>query len=288
MQVQPNAVNNAFDDLLGLSNPPIQPSSTALPPNTGPNIFGMTTQNSNPQSLSSSQKSGKKPYLRATIKSSSAAGSPSVDWSKVQLSYRVSRSQVEGNMAVSIVVRVQNDMDTSTLSGLVLQLKNFGDIPIGDVAPHSSTESSKIGPFSYPSPDVSLDVKGKLATQDSSVTIKLTLPVSVHISPPEEGLTMDHVASELASSQWASHSTKIVHDSNIAPEKIKRKVCTFLHMIEIEPSDPSCGTLAGRTSTGVPVRVLIKVKKDTVKIDIKSGSVDLGKTLVSDLKKLII
>lgn len=59
-------------------------------------------------------------------------------------------------------------------------------------------------------------------------------------------------------------------------------------MTEIEPNDPLCGTLAGRSSTGIPVRILIKVKKDTVKIDIKSGSVALGKTLASELKRFIL
>jgi len=287
MQGQANPVNNAFDDLLDLSNPVSQPSTT-LPQNTGSDIFASANQKSNVQSLSTSRKSGKKAYLRGTIKASSASGSPSVDWSMVELSYRVSRSKSEGNSSVSMVVRVDNNMNTSSLSGLVLQLKNYGDFPIGDVAPHSSVESSKIGPFSYPSLDVPLDIKGKLATRDSNVTVKLVLPISVHLSPPGAALTMDHVASELASSQWASHSTKIAHNSSIAPEKIKQKICSFLHMVEIEPADPSFGTLAGRSSTGVPIRVLVKVRANDVKVDIKSGSVALGQALISEVKKLIV
>jgi len=287
MQNGASGTNNAFDDLFGLANPATRPS-TAGPQNTGSDLYGMTMENTSHHLSSKSGTSGKKPYLRATIKPSSASGSPSVDWSKVQLSYRVSRSRAEGNMGVSLSVRIQNDMEATALNGLVLQLKNHGDISIGNIGPNSTVESSKVGPFSYPSSDVPLEMKGQLATRDSSVTIKLTLPVSVHISPSGEGLTMDHVASELASSQWATQSTKIAHTSSTAPEKIKQKVCTFLHMTEIEPTDPSHGTLAGTSAAGVPVRVLIKVKKDSVKLDIKCGTADLGKALASELKKLII
>jgi AP-3 complex subunit delta-1 len=285
MNVQTSAVNNAFDDLFGVSNAAPQISNT-YSPNITANIFGVTTQNNNIQLSSLTGKRGLVPYLRGTIKSSSASGSLSVDWSKVQLSYRVSQSHVEGS--VSIVVRVENSTETNTLSGLVLQLKRHGDTFIGDVAPRSSIESSEVGPFSYSAQDAALEIKGKFITPDSSVSIKLILPVSVHISPPREMLSMDHVASELTSSQWASHSVKIALGPGTQLGRIKDVVCTFLHMIEIEPNDPMCGTLAGQSSTGIPVRVLIKVKKDNVKIDIKSGSVELGKALVSELKRLIL
>eukprot|EP00537_Pseudo-nitzschia_pungens_P000108 CAMPEP_0172372412 /NCGR_PEP_ID=MMETSP1060-20121228/47512_1 /TAXON_ID=37318 /ORGANISM="Pseudo-nitzschia pungens, Strain cf. cingulata" /LENGTH=1317 /DNA_ID=CAMNT_0013098403 /DNA_START=188 /DNA_END=4141 /DNA_ORIENTATION=+ len=287
MQHQPHAVNNAFDDLLGLSYPAPTTSNLGTQ-NTGQHLYGMSTPQSVAQPSSKSGSSGKKPYLRATIKPSSSSGSPMVDWSKVQLSYRVSRSQVGANMAASLIIRIQNDMEATPLSGLVLQLKNHGNVSIGDVTPHSKVESSMVGPFPYPSPDLPLEMKGKLATLDSNVTVKLTLPVSLHISPAGEGLTMDSVASELASLQWATRSTKIAHNSSMAPERIKLKVCTFLRMTEVEPSDPSYGTLAGTSSTGIPIRVLIKVKPDNVKLDIKSGSDDLGKALASELKRLII
>jgi len=283
MQAQTNTANNAFDDLFGLTNPAPQ-SSTAIPQSTGSNAFGMSNQNNAPPS----RKSSKKAYLRGSIKTASAMGSPSVDWSKVDISCRVSRLKGQSNMAVSMVVCVQNNMLSSALHGLVLQLNNFGEFPIGDIAPQSSLESSKLGPFTYPALDAAVDLKGKLATRDSSVTVKLTLPLSVYISPPAAGLTMDQVASELASSQWATHSTKIAYDASTAPEKIKQKLCSFLNMIEIEPADPSFGTLAGMSSTGVPLRLLVKVRTSDVKVDIKSGSVPLGKTLSSELKKLIL
>lgn len=285
MNVQTSAVNNAFDDLFGVSNAASQISNT-YSPNITADIFGVTTKSSNIQSSSLTGNSGSAPYLRGTIKSSSASGFPSIDWSKVQLSYRVSQSHVDGS--VSIVVRVENSTEANTLSGLVLQVKRHGDTFIGDVPPRSSIESPEVGPFSYTAQDAALEIKGKFTTPDSSVSIKLILPVSVHISPPREMLSMDHVASELASSQWASHSVRIALGPGTQLGRIKDDVCNFLNMVEIEPNDPMCGNLAGQSSTGIPVRVLIKVKKDNVRIDIKSGSVELGKALVSELKRLIL
>merc|ERR1712238_110410 len=143
------------------------------------------------------------------------------DWSKIQLSYRASRSNIDDS--VSLVVQVENNMEVNTLSGLVLQLKRHGNTPVGDVAPRSSIESSEVGPFSYSSQYIDLEVKGKLITPDASVPIKLILPVSLYISPPKEMLSMKDV------------------------------VRTFLHMVEIQPYDPMCGTLAGQSSTGIPV-----------------------------------
>ena len=53
--------------------------------------------------------------------------------------------------------------------------------------------------------------------------------------------------------------------------------------------DPMYGTFAGQSSsTGTPVRVLVKVKPGVVKIDVKSGNVNLGKAVASELKKLVL
>jgi len=285
MNVPTSAVNNAFDDLFGISNPVPQISSVPSL-NLSADMYGGTSNSNNFQTSSLTEQNGGVTYLRGTIKTSSAVGSPSVNWSKIQLSYRASRSNVDDS--VSLVVRVGNNMEINTLSGLVLQLKRYGNIPVGDVAPRSSIESSEVGPFSYSSQYTDLDVKGKFVTPDASVPIKLILPVSLHICPPREMLSMEDVMSELSSSQWASHSVKIALGSGSQTGKIKDLVRTFLHMVEIEPNDPMCGTLAGQSSTGIPVRVLIKVKKDNVKIDIKSGNVDLGRSISSELKRMII
>lgn len=289
MATKGSAVNSAFDDLLGLS---MDATTSSYPPAaaTTLDLFGPSVGVSSvPGPTSSSGKSGKRPYLRATIKPSSATGSPTVDWEQVQLSYRVYRSQgPDGTPAAMIAVRADNTQ-MSALSGLVLRLKDYGDIAIGDVAAGSSSESSKVGPFSYASADAPLDMKGALVSSDCSVPVKLTLPVSVHLSPANSSMTMEMIASELSSRPWSVHSAKIPVVTEVAPEKIKSIVGGFLHLLEVEPSDPMYGTFAGQTSsTGTPVCVLLKVKKDSVKVDIKAGNAELGKALVSELKKLVL
>ncbi|KAG7362250.1 adaptin N terminal region-domain containing protein [Nitzschia inconspicua] len=291
-QNQKNAINNAFDDLLGVANTvPAPVSASASSGGTASfdmlGLGGLPTIA--PLSSPHPSKPGKRPYLRATIKVSAATGSPVVDWSKVQLSYRVYRVDVGNGVAASISVRADNMMEMSPLSGLVLRLKNFGEIPLGNVAPRSSLESSKVGPFVHPTSDMPLEMKGTLDTSECSVPVKLILPVSVHLSP-HDGLTLQQVASELSSPEWAVHSAKIPLAAGIPSDKIKSIVGTFLQLAEVEPSDPSYGTFAGQSSsTGTLVRVLIKVKPDVVKVDVKCrGNVNLGKALVSELKKLVL
>ena len=279
MNAQPSSVNDAFDDLFGTSNSYPQANISA-------DIFGGATPQNKIHTSVSAGNNETVSYLRGTIKYSSAIGSSSIDWSKVQLSYSVSRSNM--NDSVSMIVRVGNNMTSNTLNGLVLQLKNYSDITIGDVGPNTSIETSEIGPFSYASQDSGLEIKGKFLTTDASVPVKFMLPVSTYFSPPVSMLTMEHVASELSSSQWASHSVKINFGSGIQAHKIKSTICMLLRMVEIEPNDDMSGTLAGQSSTGVPARLLVKVKKGYVKVDIKSGSDELGKAISSELKRLII
>jgi hypothetical protein len=214
----------------------------------------------------SPEKTGKRPWLRATIKTSHSSGSPVVDWSKVQLNFRVYKSNAEAAVAASIVARVDNHMETSTLSGLILRLKDHGDISIGN-----------------------FDMKGTLVTDECSVPVKLSLPVAMHFSPVE-GLALEDVAQQLASTQWSSHSTKLEITSAIGHEKLKPLLCGFLRMAEVEPdtSGPTAGTFAGQSTSGAQVRILVKVKKNSLKVDVKCTNPHLGKILISDLKRLVL
>jgi hypothetical protein len=237
---------------------------------------------------SPSGKSGKRPWLRATVKTSHTNGSPLVDWSKVSLFFRVYRSSNDASPSASIVIRVDNHMDSS-LSGLTLRLKGHQDVGIGNVAPGASAESSKIGPFSYPQPESALDIKGSLVTSECSVSVKLSLPVSMHLMP-QEGLALEDVAHQLASPGWSSHSAKIEISSGISPEKVKPLLSSFLRAAEVEPgsSGPVNGTFAAQSPQGSQIRVLVKVKPDAVKVDVKCTNPQLGKALVADLKRLFL
>jgi hypothetical protein len=132
-------------------------------------------------------------------------------------------------------------------------------------------------------------MKGTLVTAECNVPVKLCLPVSMLISPVE-GLALEDVAQQLASSQWSSQSTKLEITSAIGREKLKPLVCSFLRMAEVEPgtSGPANGTFAGQSTSGAQIRVLVKIKKDTLKVDVKSTSPHLGKSIISDLKRLVL
>ena len=292
MQTQSSAINSAFDDLLGFSDPvpaPQLPGSSllALPPASpvpaaGVPRIAMVAD-------ASTEGSGKRPWLRASIKTSLASGSPVVDWSKVQVFFRVSDVNTHVGVTASIVIRVDNHMGTSTLSGLILRLKDRGDISIGSVAPGSSVESATVGPFPYDAPDSSLDMKGTLITSECSIPVKISLPASVYLSPVE-GLALEDVAQQLASTQWSSHSVKLEIDFTTGHEKLKPFLLEFLRLAEVEPdtSGPAVGTFAGQSMSGAQVRVLVKVKKGSLKADVKCTNPHLGKALISDLKRLVL
>jgi len=291
-----NVISSAFDDLLGLDAPapaPVLP--TALPSDpfgaasTTPVASTMPQTSAMPissemQTSSSSKPS--RPWMKGSIKSSSAAGS-GVDWSRVNLLARVYHSK-QGTM---LKIRVDNIQDT-VLSNLVLEL-NGNATALGSVAPSGSAESPKVGPFQYPSLDASHEVRGTLRLQDgsSSVPVKLLLPATMHLSP-QDGLQLDQVAEELASIPFASASAKVDPSGGQSPDEVKQAIAGFLRagMVQEGPSsNPKAATLAAVSSSGAKLRVLLKIKDSgTVKIDLRCTNPILANALASDMKKVIL
>lgn len=231
------------------------------------------------------------PWIRASVKVSHATGSPIVDWSKIQLSFRVQKVAGQGmRTAVSLVFRVANLMEMSLLRALNLELKDAGVVSVGDIASGSSAESAPTGPVAYVSIDSPREIKGTMGSGDCKVPFKIVLPVSSHFSPTV-GLSLEQVANELASSPMSSYSTKLaISKSSGGPDKIKGILQTFLGMAEVEPeaSGPSNGTFACSSNSGVPIRLLAKIKKDKVKIDLKCTNPQIAESVMSDLKRLIL
>lgn len=300
MQGQNNAISNAFDDLLGLSdNAPVPqlagaPLALTAGQSSTHHAFGGLSMGAPmqasvpPPPAESPGKAGKRPWIRGIIKTSHSSGSPVVDWSKVQLLFRVYKSSGTVTVAASVAVKVTNYMEMSSLNDLTLNLKDFGNVSIGTVASGSSAESSKVGPFSYPATDSPHELKGTLSTADCHVPIKLHLPVAMHFAPLE-GLALEDVAQQLGSSQWSSLSTKL--PVSVGPDHIKPLISSFLRLAEVEPnvSGPSNGTFAGQSAgSGAQIRLLAKVKKDKVKIDLKTTNAQLGEAIISDLKRLAL
>lgn len=286
-----NPINNAFDDLLGLSSPaPV----AALTPQLGGHTSLSPLDSAGSTSLSaqimqSPKKSGKRPWMKANIKVASASGTPVVDWSKLTLAFRVYSVGNGGGAAAMLVLRVQNNMDTSAVTGLTIDLKGHENIAIGTIDPGSYGESPKIGPFECLSLEATHDIKGAMKTLDCSVPIKITLPASLHLTP-EDGLSLDHVANEFSSSEWSSHSAKVEINSGMSSDSVKHMLSSLLCAAEVEgmASSSNTSTLAARSTNGDRVRVMLKIKETSVKVDIKSTNSSLAKALASDAKRLIL
>jgi len=92
---------------------------------------------------------------------------------------------------------------------------------------------------------------------------------------------------ELSSQPFASATAK-VELSNLDATKVKSLLTSFFCAAEVDDSGPLVGTLAAQSHQGAKVRVLIKIKDATVKIDIKSTNAALCKALASDVKKLVL
>ena len=272
-----NAISTAFEDLLSLSAP-TDPQPPALPPG-GTGILGMSAALQAP----CKPPKGKKVWMRATIKTSRAEGSPVVDWTKVKLHYRL-HSKQDGTATVTC--RIENHMETAALNNVTLKLKGQSDISIGYVDAHQSVESPKSGPIAYSQAESSLDIKGSLVTPECMVPIRMSLPVT-HFLNPLPGLSQDDIISGFSSSQWTSHSIKLSDIEN--PAKIKSALCSFLHAAEVKgDSSPLMGTMAAQSQAGSKVFVLVKIKDSTAKVDLKCSNETLGKALTADLKRLVM
>ena len=95
------------------------------------------------------------------------------------------------------------------------------------------------------------------------------------------------VAQEVASPHWSSVSTKLPISSG---ENIKTQLASFLRLAEVQPdlSGPANGTFAGQSkASGARIRLLAKVRKDKLKIDLKTSNSQIGEAIISDLKHLV-
>jgi len=282
MQSSMNPINAAFDDLLGLSAPAPQLGGMGVPL--------MTTPSSGMELHAETKKTGKRPWMKANIKLSTASGSSSADWSRVTLLYRVYRSVAKDSVAASVVFRFENN-SSSEINGLSLVIKSIGTHLIGNVRPGSSIETTKLGPIAFPADDSPLPLKGNLLCSDYQVPVKFSLPASVHLEPVS-GLTLEQVAQELSMGGWSSHSCKIDVVSGLQPSSIKQMLCGFFHAEEVDDgsgNDQLVATLAAKSSvSGSSIRIMVKIKERSVKLDLRCTNPDLGKALASDVKHVIL
>jgi AP-3 complex subunit delta-1 len=274
-----NIISTAFDDLLDLTSTPSVPLPGFGTP-VDPTFSSPLPASRAPEAAS---KHKKRPWMKASVKVPSSVSS-AVDWSNVSVFYKVFPG--DGSSA-KVVVRIDNSSNT-TISQMRLLLKSCPDVELGDLESGSSLESGKVGPLTYTETDAAQEIKGSLFSGRSSVPIKLFLPASAQFSP-REGLSLEDVMNEFNAVGWSSSSAK-VEFSVTSKESIIPILCSFMRAAEVEPetNDGSTATLAAQSQQGAQIRLLVKVKEKSVKIDVKCSNASLGKAVASDIKKLVL
>lgn len=269
-------IGSAFGDLLDLQNPVpaplIAPSATSLP---------TTTMQKSPNST-------KRPLIRASVKGSSKENSE-VDWSNLRLLFKVhSTSQNESN-SVMISIRVENYTDI-IFHNLILTIKDFEAVNLGNVEKGSSTGFSKLGPFKYSVTDSNHEIKGTLTVLKHKASVKFLLPASIYFNPIE-GLTLDDLAKTISSTELSSNSARVEISEDVPFDEIKRMLCNYLRSAEVIDTGSgsfNTGTLAAQTMLGSRIFLMLKSKGKSIKIDIKCTNPSLGNALASDIKRLVL
>ena len=239
---------------------------------------------------SSPKKKGKRPWLKATVKLSKEQSS--VDWSQVFVVVRAYSVNKGSAIGAKVVIRVDNRTNFP-LSDLSVTFKKYDSVGIGTVAPMSSVESKKIGPFPYSDVDTTEEIKGSLECGGASATVKIYLPASLHLQP-DHGVSLNQVQQELMAPGWASSSASVNLESAKDPAYIQSALSAFLQASLVVDSagvsDPTTALFAARARQGLPVRFLLKVKpaNRSFQVDVKSTNAALAKSLAADIKRLVL
>lgn len=273
-----NAINDAFDDLLGLElqTAAHAPSQTLQPisPFASP---GDATRFGNFENDS-------QPWIRATVKETSTDS----DLAKLRLHFKVFRTTHAQGVAVMLKIRVANPTG-AVLSSLILTLKGQTSLSLGNVGPSAVKESNSVGPFVYSASDFNFTLKATVSASGSTVSVKLRMPMSVHLLP-RQGLSLDDVSAELSSPAVVSRSIKLKLSQAITPDKAKIMLLNFLGAAEVDMGvargSSSAVTFASQSTQGDQLLALLKFKTGSVKVDLKCTSTGLGVAVASDLKKL--
>jgi hypothetical protein len=281
METQTVSISSAFDDLLGLQTPGPVASSVLGVESTTAELSNMAMSQTSPT------KSSRKMWMKAALKTGSSDGPHLVDWNQVSLYYKLEHvSHGEQGVSVSVSVRVQNDMATAALNNLTLVFKSYGQFSLGTVGTRDSVEVKKLGPFAYDQIESSKELKGHLCTDGMNVPIKITLPASLYLIPTT-GLTLETVMADLSNQHFTSASVKL-ELQKLGAAKVKPLLTSFFCASEVESNSGNLvATLAAQSRQGEKVRILIKIKESTVKIDIKSTNHTLCQALAADVKKLV-
>lgn len=268
-----NPVNSAFDDLLTLSMPSAVQSQAPATPFSAPTHANSATTMANDT------------LMKASLKVSKQSGGD-VDFTMVQLLYRVYKSPLPENSSVSVSFQLQNSTPGS-LSTARVQLKNGQAVDLGVISQGGRVDSPQLGPVPLSVPGESVELKGTLLCSSSSVPFKFTIPATVILFPEETSI--DAVASELSSGQWTSTSAKIERLSGLSSTEVLKVVEGFFQAGVVKDSvKENSAAYAAKSNNGDRVRIFLKLKHDAVKLEIRCTNGTLGTAIASDAERVFL
>lgn len=274
-----NTITDAFEDLLDLGSSRSQATPSLTSPLSTSNGFDAPTQS-------------EAVWMKASVKHSKSGSTNSFDTSAVSIHFKVfSASDGHGQgPEVMIVVRVLNT-SFDVLKNTMLHVSEENSIALGDVAANASVISDRIGPFSYQAIDAAFDLRGSISCSGALLSIKFSMPVSIHLVP-WNGLNLEDVSNALSDGGMDSRSAKFTFSPSAEQATIKSILMGHLHAVEIDAggagASATTGTFAAQSRGGVRLLMLLKIKEGVVKVDLKCSHPGFGKLLASELKSLIL
>jgi AP-3 complex subunit delta-1 len=281
-----NPVNSAFDDLLALD----MPATTTQTNFSDQLLMGGKDTAEKPKKSHSRQKSPKV-WQEAALKASKAEGERvSFDWNDLKLLYRTHTPKRQGQGEVMLIFKLVNN-SSSSLQDIQIKLKEGNtSVEFENVESNNSVESRKTGPFSMNLDSFNTEIRGSLTVSGCSIPLKFILSSCTFSFSPLSNLTQDGVTNLLSSGDWFSSTSKIGISGELANDKMKLILKTFLqgHEVEFGHGDNLNSIFASETLDGSKVLVLIKGGNDMIKADVKSTDKSLAKAISSAIKRIVL
>lgn len=247
---------------------PANPVGSAFDAFASPSIVASETLNTLAADLS--------PWMKVIIKEQ--ASDSTLSSVEVESCYQ--------NSAVSFIQTKITNNSCSALSSITMELKSphtvidYGTIEVNETV-HRETRL-------HPAPrDCNQELKGSLLVNGKAYPVKVRVPFAISLRSEIKTATLQELAEELAMPGWVSSSVKV-------PLRVefpfKQAVETLQGLMSAKVVDfaapSSTAALASQTTSGSPIRLLIKMKGKYLKVDVKAKQEETIDAIVNDLKRL--
>jgi len=226
-------------------------------------------------------------WQRTKINVVEASGSGThIDWNLVSLLFK---THVDSKaMSAMLSLKLVNHTSTTILKNVQINLGHF--INFENIMSGCSSEGkSRAGPFVANVDGISPTIRGILTASGWFVPFKMTLPSIMTLRPFDE-LSENNISNVLSYENWFSFSTSFQIMSGRDNIYIKSNLKSFLHGNEVVTDIKSNNNwiLASKSISGTRVLVFFKLRKKSIKVNVKCTNKHLCKALASDFKRIVI